>query len=111
MNKKFSTLLMGGLLLAGAASAQTPAPIERTAAETTVEPSAKYYYQIINGNDGVSGYALQATTHNGKDSVKVVDVAALYTQLSNANAEKAISALEVHDSTLEVSIRLYLVDY
>ena len=54
MNKKFSTLLMGGLLLAGAASAQTPAPIERTAAETTVEPSAKYYYQIINGNDGVS---------------------------------------------------------
>ena len=100
MNKKFSTLLMGGLLLAGAASAQTLAPIERTAAETTVEPSAKYYYQIINGNDGVSGYALQATTHNGKDSVKVVDVAALYTQLSNANAEKAISALEVLDSTL-----------
>ena len=70
MNKKFSTLLMGGLLLAGAASAQTPAPIERAMGNPVTEPSAKYYYQIVNGNTGSDGYALQAAVHtNGKDSL------------------------------------------
>ena len=38
MNKKFSTLLMGGLLMAGAASAQTPKPIERSLGPAVTEP-------------------------------------------------------------------------
>lgn len=63
MNKKFSTLLMGGLLMAGAVSAQTPASIERAWGAPVTEPSAKFYYQIVNGNTGTDGYALQAAVH------------------------------------------------
>ena len=101
MNKKFSTLLMGGLLLAGAASAQTPAPIERAMGNPVTEPSAKYYYQIVNGNTGSDGYALQAAVHtNGKDSLKVVDVVALNAALTGSDAEKAIEAMAILDSTL-----------
>lgn len=47
------------------------------------------------------GYALQAAVHtNGKDSLKVVDVVALNAALTGSDAEKAIEAMAILDSTL-----------
>ena len=101
MNKKFSTLLMGGLLMAGAVSAQTPASIERAWGAPVTEPSAKFYYQIVNGNTGTDGYALQAAVHtNGADSLKAVSVTALNNALNGSDVEKAIEAMATLDSTL-----------
>ena len=101
MNKKFSTLLMGGLLMAGAVSAQTPALIERGWGQAETEPSAKFYYQIVNGNAGTVGYALQAAVHtNGADSLKAVSVTALNDALNGPDVEKAIEAMATLDSTL-----------
>ena len=101
MNKKFSTLLMGGLLMAGAVSAQTPASIERAWGAPVTEPSAKFYYQIVNGNTGTDGYALQAAVHtNGADSLKAVSVTALNNALNSSDVEKAIEAMATLDSTL-----------
>lgn len=101
MNKKFSTLLMGGLLMAGAASAQTPKPIERSLGPAVTEPSAKFYYQIVNGDTGAEGYALQAAIHtNGADSLKAVKVTDLNAALNGSDVEKAIEAMATLDSTL-----------
>lgn len=101
MNKKFSTLLMGGLLMAGAASAQTPKPIERSLGPAVTEPSAKFYYQIVNGETGAEGYALQAAIHtNGADSLKAVKVTDLNAALNGSDVEKAIEAMATLDSTL-----------
>ena len=87
--------------MAGAVSAQTPASIERAWGAPVTEPSAKFYYQIVNGNTGTDGYALQAAVHtNGADSLKAVSVTALNNALNGSDVEKAIEAMATLDSTL-----------